>query len=101
MQSNLRPGALDRIAGKEADVADLKIRTTVTITLQPEEFRLVGLALAGALRDGQVEEAHDLNLRLMRLRATQVTEMKRHADKASVAADVGSNDVGHNDPRNK
>jgi hypothetical protein len=50
----------------------LDVKTTYALQLTPEEFRLVGLALAGKLKGAEMREAADLNARLQELRLKQV-----------------------------
>ena len=55
-------------------MAHLDIKTTYAVHLTPEEFRLVGLALAGKLKPGaETKEAVELNARLQELRLKQMT----------------------------
>jgi hypothetical protein len=55
-------------------MAHLDIRTTYAVHLTPEEFRLVGLALAGKLKPGaETTEAAELNARFQEMRLKQVT----------------------------
>ena len=49
------------------------IKTIYAVQLTPEEFRLVGLALAGKLKGSELREAAELNARLQELRLKQVT----------------------------
>ncbi len=53
-------------------MAHIDVKTTYLLHLTPEEFRLIGLALAGRLRGGEKMEAADLNTRLQELRLKQV-----------------------------
>lgn len=54
-------------------MAHLDIKTTYAVHLTPEEFRLVGLALAGRLKPGaETAEAADLNARLQEMRLKQI-----------------------------
>lgn len=50
----------------------LDIKTTYAVQLTPEEFRLVGLALAEKLKGAELKEAAELNARLQELRLKQV-----------------------------
>jgi hypothetical protein len=50
----------------------LDLKTTYALQLTPEEFRLVGLALAAKLKLGEAQEAASLNARLQELRLKQV-----------------------------
>ncbi len=55
-------------------MAHLDIKTTYAVHLTTEEFRLVGLALAGKLKPGtETREAAELNARLQELRLKQMT----------------------------
>ena len=55
-------------------MAHLDIKTTYAVHLTPEEFRLVGLALAGKLKPGtEMREAAELNARLQEMRLKQAT----------------------------
>ena len=55
-------------------MAHLDIKTAYALQLTPEEFRLVGLALAGKLKPGtETREAAELNARLQELRLKRVT----------------------------
>ena len=55
-------------------MAHLDIKTTYAVQLTPEEFRLVGLALAGKLKPGtETKQAMELNARLQEMRLKQVT----------------------------
>jgi hypothetical protein len=54
-------------------MAHLDVKTTYSLHLTPEEFRLVGLALAGKLKPGaETREAAELNARLQEMRLKQV-----------------------------
>ena len=54
-------------------MAHLDIKTTYAVALTPEEFRLVGLALAGKLKLGEeTKAATELNVRLQEMRLKQV-----------------------------
>jgi hypothetical protein len=54
-------------------MAHLDLKTTYFLHLTPDEFRLVGLALAGKLKPGtEAKEAAELNARLQELRLKQV-----------------------------
>ena len=54
-------------------MAHLDMKTTYFLHLTPEEFRLVGLALAGKLKPGtETTEAAELNSRLQEMRLKQV-----------------------------
>jgi hypothetical protein len=53
-------------------MAHIDVKTTYLLHLTPEEFRLVGLALAGKLKGAEMREAADLNARLQELRLKQV-----------------------------
>ncbi len=54
-------------------MAHLDVKTTYSLHLTPEEFRLVGLALAGKLKGVEMKEAAELNVRLQEMRLKQVT----------------------------
>jgi hypothetical protein len=54
-------------------MAHLDVKTNYFLQLTPEEFRLVGLALAGKLKGAELKEAAELNARLQELRLKQVT----------------------------
>jgi hypothetical protein len=54
-------------------MAHLDLKTTYFLHLTPEEFRLVGLALAGKLKGAEPKEAAELNARLQELRLKQMT----------------------------
>jgi hypothetical protein len=54
-------------------MAHLDLKTIYFLHLTPDEFRLVGLALAGKLKPGaETAEAAELNSRLQELRLKQV-----------------------------
>jgi len=54
-------------------MAHLDIKTTYLLHITPDEFRLVGLALAGKLKPGaEMAEAAELNVRLQEMRLKQV-----------------------------
>jgi len=54
-------------------MAHLDLKTMYFLHLTPEEFRLVGLALAGKLKLGtETAEAAELNARLQEMRLKQV-----------------------------
>ena len=54
-------------------MAHIDVKTSYALQLTPEEFRLVGLALAGKLKPGaETKEAAELNARLQELRLKQV-----------------------------
>jgi hypothetical protein len=50
----------------------LDVKTNYALQLTPEEFRLVGLALAGKLKGTEMKEAVELNARLQEMRLKQV-----------------------------
>jgi hypothetical protein len=54
-------------------MAHLDVKTTYFLHLTPEEFRLVGLALAGKLKGAELKEAAELNARLQEMRLKQAT----------------------------
>lgn len=58
-------------------MSDTKIALYAVCTFTQEEFRLIGLALAGQIKPGSAEhrQALELNARLQRQRAGQLAEL--------------------------
>jgi hypothetical protein len=59
----------------------LNTMITYQLSLTPEEFRLVGLALAGILPEECIEAAKELNLRLQQLRLQKDREREKISEK--------------------
>lgn len=53
-------------------MAHLDVKTLYHLQLTADEFKLLGLALAGKLRGADKKLAHELNVRLQELRESQV-----------------------------
>ena len=54
-------------------MAHLDVKQTYFLQLTPEEFSLIGRALAGKLKPQEQNEATELNARLQEMRLKQVT----------------------------
>lgn len=50
----------------------LDVKTLYHLQLTADEFRLLGLALAGKLKGADKKAAHELNVRLQEIRESQV-----------------------------
>jgi len=75
-------------------MAHLDIKTTYTVHLTPEEFRLVGLALAGKLKGAELKEAAELNVRLQEMRLKQVTLAHEACQSACQKAQEAQSGIG-------
>ncbi len=64
----------------------LELHTSVHLTLTDIEFRLLGLALAGKLTNGDVLAAKRLNTKLQDLRFCQAQEAVKKYEEAAKAA---------------
>jgi hypothetical protein len=60
----------------------LDLKTNYFLQLTPDEFRLVGLALAGKLKGAELKEAAELNVRLQEMRLKQVTLSREACESA-------------------
>ncbi len=75
-------------------MAHLDIKTAYAVQLTPEEFRLVGLALAGKLKGAELKEAAELNARLQELRLKQVALSHEACEAAFLKAQEVKREAG-------
>lgn len=72
-------------------MSQIRLNVVVTMDLNAQEFRLVGLALAGKLRGSRdVMEANQLSLRLMEQREHQLKELLEIAQGAATSARINA-----------